>query len=104
MSSNDFLCCSPRLVQAFRSVWKAGYSLKQVFEVKSLDEDMLFAVSVLLADQSGAATAATKEKVLLEIKVCSGFQRVVNFTFMDEAVRLLVPGEGVKSWTELYLS
>jgi len=90
--------------KAFKSVWKAGYTLAQVFEVKSLDEDMLFAVSVLLADHSGSAATATKEKALVEIKACSGFQRVVNFLFMDDAVRLRMSVQGAKSWTELYLS
>ena len=63
---------------------------------------MLFALSVLLIDQSGATNVTTKEKVLLQVKCCTGLQRVVNFLFTDESVRLVVQGAG--SWTELYLS
>jgi hypothetical protein len=88
------------MYQALRSVWKAEYSLAQVFEVKDLDEDFLFALSVLLADKSGAAAASTKEKALSQIKACAGFERVVNFLFMDKSVQL----QGTVPWKELYLS
>lgn len=83
-------------------MWKAGLSLAQVFAVNSLDEDVLFALAVLLADSScgEGEAAATREKALQEVRQCAGFSRVVDFLCSDPALRL----QGPAPLKQLFLS
>lgn len=102
-------------LQAVRSVWKGEggkeCTLAQVFEVKSLDEDMLFGLTVLLMDRSGGVSVATKHKALVQIKACSGLEVVVNFLLSDESVQLDLTDISICennsnniNWKSLYLS
>lgn len=86
--------------------------LAQIFDVMSLDEDMLFGFTVLLMDHSGGVTAATKEKTLQQLKACRGLGVVVNFLFSDDSVHLKLPVSDSDSqdnapgcsWKDRYLS
>ena len=74
--------------------------MHQIFEVKSLDEDMLFAFTVLFMDESGGVPTATKDKALLQLQECTGFQMIANFFFADDSMNL----KGKDEWKIKYLS